>query len=267
MRKTARNEEKMQEITNQEQTKITRVIIKSAAIMLEYGAESILIEQTAQRLGKALGVDSVEMSLIPSAIVLTTLNNNHSVTTTRSVHHKPINMTIVCVIQSMLIEIENNKHDFQYVNETIKNIVPNLYNKWLVVFMVGLACASFSILQGSDLTGFFITFIVASIAMFIRQVLNKKRFMMILTFGITAFLATILSTAIMHYFPTDTPNIVLASSVLLLVPGFPFINSFLDALKGYLSMGWGRWLQATILTVASSMGIVLAMTTLNIKGW
>ena len=267
MRKTARNEVNMQEITNQEQTKITRVLIKSAAIMLEYGAESILIEQTAQRLGKALGVDSVEMSLIPSAIVLTTLNNNHSVTTTRSVHHKPINMTIICVIQSMVIEVENNKHDFQYVNETIKNITPNLYNKWLVVFMVGLACASFSILQGGDLTGFFITFTVACIAMFIRQILNKKRFMMILTFGITSFLATMLGSIIMFYFHTSTPNIVLASSVLLLVPGFPFINSFLDALKGYLSMGWGRWLQASILTVASSMGIVFAMSVLNIKGW
>lgn len=257
----------MQEISYEEQTKITRAIIKSAVIMLEFGAESILIEQTAKRLGAALGVDSVQMSLIPAAIVLTTLYKNQSVTTTRSVHHKPINMSIVCDVQRMVIELEKNKHDSQFVNTTIKNIKPNLYNRWAVVLMVGFACASFAILQDGDMSAFFITFIVACIAMFIRQELNKKRFMMIITFGITAFIATILASIIMMFYPSASPNIVLASSVLLLVPGVPFITSFLDAFKGYLSMGWGRWLQATILTVASSMGIVLAMSVLNIKGW
>ena len=46
----------MTEINYEEQTKITRAIIKSAVLMLEFGAESILVEQTAERLGKALGV-------------------------------------------------------------------------------------------------------------------------------------------------------------------------------------------------------------------
>jgi len=96
----------MNNLSYQEQTIITRGIIKAAVLMSEFGAESILIEQGAQRLGKALGVDSVEISLIPSAIVLTTLHNNQSVTTTRRVHHKPINMSIVCEIQKIIIDIE-----------------------------------------------------------------------------------------------------------------------------------------------------------------
>jgi uncharacterized membrane protein YjjP (DUF1212 family) len=257
----------MSEINYEEQTKITRAIIKSATLMLEFGAESILIEQTAQRLGIALGVTSVEMSLIPSAIVLTTLVNNQSVTTTRRVHHKPINMSIVCDVQKMVIEIEKNKHDADYVFSTLKDIQPNYYNRWLVIFMVGIACASFSKLYGGDVSAFFITFVVASIAMFIRQELNKKGFALIITFGVTAFFATLLSGTALLYDLSKTPNIVLASSVLLLVPGVPFVNSFLDAFKGYLNMGWGRWLQASILTIATSMGIILAMSFLNIKGW
>ena len=85
----------MKDLNYQKQSLITRTIIKSAVLMSEFGAESILIEQTAQRLGHALGIDSVEISLIPSAIVLTTLHDNQCVTTTRRVHHKPINMSIV----------------------------------------------------------------------------------------------------------------------------------------------------------------------------
>ena len=32
-------------------------------------------------------------------------------------------------------------------------------------------------------------------------------------------------------------------------------------------MGWGRWMQAVLLTVATSIGIVLALSVLDLKGW
>ena len=257
----------MQEINYQHQTIITRAIIKAAVLMSEFGAESILIEQTAQRLGSALGINSVEISLIPSAIVLTTLYNNQSVTTTRRVHHKPINMSIVCDIQKIVISIEKNKYGVDYLADSLKDIEPNYYNRWLVVLMVGLACASFSYLQGADWVAFFITFLASSVAMYVRQELAKRRFVLIITFGITALVATLIASISQLNNISETPNIALASSVLLLAPGFAFINSFLDSLKGYLSMGWGRWLEGILLTIATSIGIILAMAILDMKGW
>ena len=149
----------MKDLNYQKQSLITRTIIKAAVLMSEFGAESILIEQTAQRLGRALGMDSVEISLIPSAIVLTTLHDNQCVTTTRRVHHKPINMSIVCEIQKIVINLEKQKYDVTYLVKALKDIEPNYYNRWLVIFMVGLSCASFSYLQGGDWSAFFITFI------------------------------------------------------------------------------------------------------------
>jgi len=257
----------MNNLSYQEQTIITRGIIKAAVLMSEFGAESILIEQGAQRLGKALGVDSVEISLIPSAIVLTTLHNNQSVTTTRRVHHKPINMSIVCEIQKIIIDIEKYEHDVEYLDEILKNFKPKYYNRWLVVFMVGCACASFAYLQGSDTSAFFITFLASSTAMFVRQELAKRKFVLIITFGITAFVATMIASLSQISGVSATPNIALASSVLLLAPGFAFVNSFLDSLKGYLMMGWGRWMDGVLLTIATSIGIIIAMAILNMKGW
>jgi hypothetical protein len=32
-------------------------------------------------------------------------------------------------------------------------------------------------------------------------------------------------------------------------------------------MGWGRWMEGFLLTIATSIGIILAMAVLNIKGW
>lgn len=259
----------MNKLTYEEQTKITRAIIKAAVLMLEFGAESRLVEQTAQRLGKVLNVESVEISLIPSAIVLTTLSNNQtqSVTTTRRAHHKPINMSIVCDVQKICTDCEKHKYGVDFIFESIKNIQPKYYNRWLVVFMVGLSCASFAFLYGADWQAFFITFLSSSIAMFTRQELAKRKFVLILTFGITAFIATLVSSIALLFNLSSTPNIALTASVILLAPGFPFVNSVLDAVKGYLSMGWGRWMQAVLLTVSTAIGIVLAFALLGIKGW
>lgn len=257
----------MDTLSYQEQTIITRGIIKAAVLMSEFGAESILIEQGAQRLGRALGVDSVEISLIPSAIVLTTLYNNQSVTTTRRVHHRPINMSIVCEIQKIIIDIEKYEHDVEYLDEILKNFKPKYYNRWAVVFMVGIACASFSYLQGGDTNAFFITFLASATAMFVRQELAKRKFVLIITFGITAFVATMIASLSQISGVSSTPNIALASSVLLLAPGFAFVNSFLDSLKGYLMMGWGRWMDGVLLTIATSIGIIIAMAILSMKGW
>lgn len=258
-----------EKISYQEQTRITRAIIKAAVLMLEFGAESALIEHTAQRLGLALGIDSVEVSLIPSAIVLTTLNNkqSQSVTTTRRAHHKPINMAIVCEVQKMCQDLEKHNYNVDFLLKTMKEIKPNYYNRWLVVFMIGLSCASFAYLYNADWQAFVITFFASSAAMFVRQELARRKFVLIITFGVTAFVATLIASTAYIYNLSSTPNIALSSSIILLAPGFPFINSVLDALKGYLAMGWGRWMQAVLLTVATSIGIILAFTLLNLKGW
>lgn len=254
----------MKNLSYEEQSIITRGIIKAAVLMSEYGAESILIEQTAQRLGRALGANSVELSLIPSAIVLTTLYGEQSVTTTRRVHHKPINMSIVCEIQNIVLKMEKNDHDINYLYDILKNLETKYYNRWLVVFMVGLACASFAFLQGGDYFAVATTFVAAFVAMFVRQELAKRRFVMIITFGITAFVATCIAAMAKIFAITSTPNIALAASVLLLAPGFAFVNSFLDSFKGYMMMGWGRWMDGMILTLASTVGIILAIAILGL---
>ena len=122
-------------------------------------------------------------------------------------------------------------------------------------------------MQGGDWSAFFITFIASATAMFVRQEFAKRRFVLIITFGVTAFVATLIASISQLKGISSTPNIALASSVLLLAPGFSFVNSFLDALKGYLMMGWGRWMEGILLTIATSVGIIIAMSILNIKGW
>lgn len=254
-------------ISREEQTRITAILARAATMLLEYGAESRLIEQITSRLGIALGCSSIEISLIPSAIVLTTLIGESSVTTTRRAHTQPINMSIVHQIVTVCILAEKNPRQVMLVERTLADVHANPYPKWLVIPAIGLSCATFGHLQGADMSGFFIIFLAASMGMFVRMELSRRNYSMLIVFAFTAFVCTLIASLSLYQSISSTAGIVLSSSVLLLVPGFPYINAMLDAFKGYISMGWGRWAEATLLTLMTSLGIMLAMGFLGIKGW
>lgn len=236
-------------------------------MLLDYGAESRLIEQTSMRFGKALGCGSTEIALIPSAIVLTTIIDGQSVTTTRRAHNQPINMSIIHQIISICILTEKNPGNLNMVESKINAIHADSYPKWLLIFMIGLSCAAFGHLHGVDWPGFIVTFFASAIGMSVRIFLSRRNYSLLIVFAFTAFVCTLIAGLASYHEFSTTSNIVLSSSVLLLVPGFPYMNAILDAFKGYMSMGWGRWTEATLLTFMSAIGIILAMSILDIQGW
>ena len=55
--------------------------METALLLLQHGAESAVVVQMAQRLGVALGIESVECALTANAVLLTTLSKQHCITT------------------------------------------------------------------------------------------------------------------------------------------------------------------------------------------
>ncbi|MCK3657746.1 hypothetical protein A4G18_03235 [Pasteurellaceae bacterium Pebbles2] len=249
------------------QREITRLCVLVAQLLLQHGAESTVVAQSAVRLGKALGASSVECALTPNAIILSTVINGHCITTTRQNTDQGINMHVVTAVQRIVIAAEHRIYDIHLVRHKLENIQPLKYNRWFVVFMVGLSCACFSHLSGGDLVIFLITFLASAVAMFVRQELAKRHFNSLIVFSFTAFVASLISGLALKFNLGNNPQIALASSVLLLVPGFPLVNSVADILKGHINMGWARWTVATVLTFGACIGIVLALNLLDIHHW
>lgn len=248
----------------QRQHDITRLCIEVAQRLLQHGAESAIIVQMAYRLGIALGVDSVECALTPNAIILTTLSQHHCLTSVRKNQDKGINMQVVTEIQRIVIMAERHIYDIQQVHAKLARIHPLKYNRSLVMLMIGLSCASFAHLSGGDGVVCFVTFIAASLAMFVRQFLAAKHYNPLIVFAFTAFVASFIAGLAVKYPLGNQPQIALASSVLLLVPGFPLINALADMLKGHINMGIARWGMATLLTFGACLGIVFALSLLGI---
>ena len=241
------------------QNDITRLVVRSAQLLLAYGADSDLVEELSQRLGKALGLASVELSISSNALVLTSLVHGRCITTTRRIRAHGINMMVVCELQRLCLLTEKGVYGANEVRRRLARIKPKTYPAKIVIPIIGISCASFCHLFGGDLMACILTFVASSIGMAVRLYFAKRHYNLLVNFAITAFVTNVVAQ-IGYIFPiTDTPQVTLAASVLMLVPGFPLINAISDMVKGHINVGISRWGNASLLTLASVIGITIAM--------
>ncbi|HDT2443323.1 TPA: threonine/serine exporter ThrE family protein [Klebsiella pneumoniae subsp. pneumoniae] len=236
------------QVDRTQQRAITRLCIQCGLFLLQHGAESALVEELSTRLGLALGMDSVESAISSNAIVLTTIKNGECLTSTRKNVDRGINMHVVTEVQHIVILAEHKLLDYRDVEKRFAQIVPLRYPRWLLVLMVGLSCACFCKLNNGGWDGALVSFCASTVAMYIRQMLTHRSMHPQINFCITAFVATTISG-------------------LLLVPGFPLINAVADMFKGHINTGLARWAIASLLTLATCIGVVMAMTVWGLRGW
>jgi uncharacterized membrane protein YjjP (DUF1212 family) len=256
-----------EKIIENNQRAISRLVAQAGQMLLAHGAESTLVGDIMRRMGLASGADEVEVSLSASSIVVTTFVEGRCMTTTRRSPDRGINMRVVTQIQRICIMMEKGVLNYALAQERLNRISPERYNRWIVVVMIGLSCASFSHLAGGDWQVFAMTFVASAIGMIVRQEIAHRHFNPLLNFAVTAFITTLISSQAVVFGIGEQPFLAMASSVLMLVPGFPLINSVADMVKGYINMGIARFVMGSLLTLATSLGIVGAMTLVGVWGW
>ncbi|MFC0819581.1 threonine/serine ThrE exporter family protein [Moraxella marmotae] len=267
-------------ISYQQQQRITRLCIRCALLLMQYGGESVVVVDLTKRLGVALGVDGVECGLSFNAVTLTTLYQGRCITTVRNTVHQGINVSILVQIQQIVLHAEQTKRQRQFlltpdeqdaliggIEQDFDHMRRATYPNNLMSLFVGLSCASFAYLNGGDLAITLVTLLAGFVAMRMRVYLSTHHFNPFVVVIITAFTATLLGASAYFLDLGDNADVAVAASVLLLVPGFPIINALSDILKGYINMGVGRWMFATMLTLSACVGIVIALIALQIPHW
>jgi uncharacterized membrane protein YjjP (DUF1212 family) len=175
-------------------------------------------------------------------------------------------MHVVTEVQRAVLAVEGGALDAAGYGARVDGIVPMHYPRWLVSIAVGLSCACFARLARADVIACAVVAAASAAAMFLRLHIARLHFSPVVNFFVTAFVATSLAGVSEIWRLGSTPVVAVASCVLLLIPGFPLINGVSDLVKGYMSTGIARLAYATLLSAASSAGILLAMRIWNLWG-
>lgn len=241
--------------------------LMAGQLLLRHGAETQQVEETIHRLGTALGCDWLDILVSPNALVITVISGAEFRTKTRRVTSLGVNMGIVTEVSRLLGRVESGELDRPALRAELNRIthMESYYNRWVVVVMVGLACAAFARLFGAGLPSVLITFVASAVAMFVRQELNKRAFNLFLVVTVTAFVAGVIASLATRLHVDDQPSLALASAVLLLVPGVPLINAAQDMLKGHYVTGIVRGVTGGLVALSIALGLLFAMTLMGVR--
>ena len=212
----------------------------------------IRLEKNVTRIAEAYGM-TVEITILPRHIHLTVHDKefHECVTAITSIGEGPISFDLNTRLSKLSWQIADGNVSYK-----------NLFN---LPFIVSCANASFCRLFGGDWIAMAVVFVATFLGYYLKIFLSEKKVDYRLTVVACAFLSSVLAAGDGLFGLSTTPDIAVATSVLYLVPGIPFINSFSDMLDRHYICAFGRLMNALVLTFCLSFGLGLGMLMMGVS--
>ena len=228
-----------------------------ASWLLGCGATCARIEKNTRRIAEAMNVDVV-MTITAMHVSITVWNASHTDTCTDIVRtpHTGISFDINTELSKLSWAVADNRVSIGEAMrrfDAIKNTAPT--NQWQVLILTSLANASFCRLFGGDWVSMLIVLIATAMGYRVKQMLLGERCDVRIVFFCSALVSSIIAGGAHLFHWGNTPDIAVATSVLYLIPGVPYLNSVSDLLDGHYVCSLGRFMNAIVLTVCLSLGL------------
>ena len=225
-----------------------------------YGAETRLIVQSVKEMAADLGLLKIDLALTRTGITVKIIKGQAKVIEFAEITSFGINMSALTSLHQICLEVKEGKlKDPEEILLAINAVKAGSYDKSLLILIEAVAASAFAFLNGGNLAIMAATFCGGLLLMFIRFFLLKRGFFECFAFTVSAFCGssfTLLVAKCLLHLPTPEISIAVMATTLLLVPGFPFMNGFLDVFKGYMDVGISRLINASVLIMAAAIGLI-----------
>lgn len=242
-------------------------IAEYASWLWASGATCIRIEKNVFRMQKAFGVDA-DVSIMPRHIHVTAWNQerSESFSIVRRNLKSLISFDINTQMSKLSWDVADERCSFQEALqrfEEIKQTKPA--SPTMVLLLASLANASFCRLFGGDLISMLLVFVSTLCGYRMKQTLLEERIDVRFVFLCSSFVSAVISAGAHLFGWGETPEIALASSVLYLIPGIPYINAVSDMLDGHYICSFCRLMDGLVLTVCLSIGLCCGLFLMNLN--
>jgi uncharacterized membrane protein YjjP (DUF1212 family) len=137
-------------------------------------------------------------------------------------------------------------------------------NAALVTILVAAANAGFCGIFGGDIISMAIVVIATLAGYYLKLLLLGKHVDARVVFITCAFVSTVLAAGDYLFALSTTPQVTIGTSVLYLVPGIVFLNSFSDLLNKHYICAYSRLVDAIMLTCCLSLGLCAGMMLMQV---
>ncbi len=238
-----------------------------AASLLACGATTIRVEKNVERMAGAYAT-TVEVTIFPLHIMMTVWDSehNHSYTNSERISGSGIDFALNTALSTLSWRIADRRLPLPVAMRMFGRLMgrPRL-NAQLILLLVGLANASFCRLFGGDAVAMLIVFVATVDGFYMKNKLRSMRCDIRIATVVAACFSAVIACSGFVFGWGDTPDVALATSVLYLVPGIPYINAVSDMIHGHYICSVCRFITAFILTACLALGLCLAIILMDIQ--
>lgn len=246
---------------------VASFIAEYASWLMGCGATCIRIEKNVNRMAAAYGV-RVDMTVMPRHIQMSVmdLSGTKSLTLNVGVKAVPIDFSLNTRLSELSWRISDRHLPLAEAIGIMRRDTAAAMtgrSEWIPL-LVSLANASFCRLFGGDFISMGIVALATLAGYMLKNAMLARHIDVRAVFIACGFVSSVLGSAGLLFGIGNTPDIALATSVLYLVPGIPFINSFSDMLYRHYLSALSRFMDATVLTCCLSIGLCLGMLVMGV---
>lgn len=242
------------------------MLLEIGSLLMVAGANTERIKVTINRIASAFGCSS-DLMITNHALMITVRYEdvNRTFTSVKRVSNMHLNLNLISDISTMSWKIVEEKWSLERINNEVKLLDRKaLYPRFVVLFLVALAGASFCRLFGGGLTEMILCFLGTLIGLFVRQEAVKLKFNIYLCIFFAALTSSLIVGAYSHFNPDKNFIHALSTSVLFLIPGVPMINSFTDFIDGNILNGTIRGVGVLVTAFAIALGLMTSLLIFNL---
>ncbi len=228
------------------------------------GATCIRMEKNLHRIARSQGMEA-EFSILPRHIHLTVGDGSDTVTSVVAIRDMPISFAKIALLSKLSWQMADCRCDFRQAVKVLAKIGSTLGTPpWRLLLLVSLANASFCRLFGGDAMAMSVVFVATFAGFLVKQVLTDRHVDFRLTAVACSFISAVIASSDALFSLGTTPEIAVGTSVLYLVPGIPFINSFCDMIDRHYLCSFGRMVNAVVISCCLSLGLCAGMLLMNL---
>lgn len=232
-------------------------------IILENGGETYRVEDTVERMGKAMGCKQVDVFAVPSGVFITLhYQDGTEGTTINRIRKRGINLSKVDQANQVSRQLALGEIDAQEACKVLNEIhsYENVLLTKIQPYAAGFSSAAFAFLFGGGYIEALIACFCAILTQWLIRLFDRYQMHQIVTSIIGGMICTIIPLAFHHFTNLGVVDPMVAGALMPLVPGLAMANAVQDGVRGDLLSGIVHAVNALLIAALIAAGAILAQS-------
>lgn len=249
--------------------KLMEMVMLAGELMQKSGAETYRVEDTMNRILQTSGLKTSESFAISTGIVATLADPSiETITMVKRVNDRQNNLGRIHEVNSVSREYCSGKISVEEAYQRLLQVDQGERYPEALMYLarVGVAVSFVMVFGGGfwEVAGTLLVCPALLLAVWLGEKLELhamlKTILSSFAIGLTSNLLT------MYLLPQADNDLIIISSIMLLVPGAPFTNAMRDILYGDYSSGTSRMVESILVAVSVAIGVGVAIALLSYGG-